>query len=267
MIKPIGTFPFGQPVNEVIQRDRTPKHVFVLGVYASAVHARWINLNKKTVIKALAVASEPYIFWCGENAESIVQKIPIPKELGDLVPACQIYNGPSGRALDDFILNPLKLDRKEVWLCDLITHSCVNAKQLCAIKREYLPIAPQYGLVNPTVPSVPDSLTDENRRKAILNELIESESRVLILLGDRPIKWFLSYYDSRWSKLSDFGIEGNLYGQLHDIELGGKKISVLPLSHLRQIARIGQSSDKWYNAHNKWRKQSAKIIAKTISVI
>ncbi len=32
-----GVFPFGQPIVPVAQQDRTPKKVFVLGVYASAV--------------------------------------------------------------------------------------------------------------------------------------------------------------------------------------------------------------------------------------
>jgi hypothetical protein len=66
----IGAFPFGQPVKEVKQEDRTKKDVFVLGVYASAVHARWIAQNNRTIIKALAVASEPYIFWHGDNIEA-----------------------------------------------------------------------------------------------------------------------------------------------------------------------------------------------------
>lgn len=35
----IGTFPFGEPVKAVTQTDRSEKDVFVLGVYASAVHA------------------------------------------------------------------------------------------------------------------------------------------------------------------------------------------------------------------------------------
>jgi len=39
----LGTYPFGSPLQRVIQADRTPKRVFVLGVYASAVHARWLG--------------------------------------------------------------------------------------------------------------------------------------------------------------------------------------------------------------------------------
>lgn len=76
-------FPFGQQVHSLIQQDRTSKKVFVLGIYASAVHARW-KINGKTVCVALAVASEPRIFWDGniEEAKAIISKIYIPKETG-----------------------------------------------------------------------------------------------------------------------------------------------------------------------------------------
>lgn len=67
--------PFGQEIKKVEQKDRSPKTAFVLGVYASAVYARWIDTNGKQKVSALAVASEPEIFWRGENAECIIQKI------------------------------------------------------------------------------------------------------------------------------------------------------------------------------------------------
>jgi hypothetical protein len=54
----LGTFPFGQPAEALVQQDREPKKVFVLGVYASAVHARWIGADERDRVKALAVASE-----------------------------------------------------------------------------------------------------------------------------------------------------------------------------------------------------------------
>lgn len=169
-LKSIGTFPFGQPVQEVVQTDRTPKSVFVLGVYASAVHARWIDTDEKTLVNALAVASEPYIIWRGENAESIIQQIEIPKTLGKLIPAKQEFNGPSGVALDDLILNPLGLDRQKVWLCDLVPHSCGNSSQIRAIERAYLPIVQNFGLVNPSVPHIPNTMVTENRRNDILDQ-------------------------------------------------------------------------------------------------
>ncbi len=68
-------FPFGQKLKKVEQKDRSPKKVFVLGVYASAVHARWVDKNGKQKVSALAVASEPEIFWTGKNAEEIISRI------------------------------------------------------------------------------------------------------------------------------------------------------------------------------------------------
>ena len=260
----IGTFPFGQQVQEVVQTDRTPKKVFVLGVYASAVHARWINADGKTVVNALAVASEPYIFWRGENAESIIRKIAVPSELGKLIPARQEFNGPSGIALDNLILDPLGLDRKEAWLCDLVPHSCVNPSQRKAIERAYLPIASKYGLLAPSVPPLPYPITDETRREDILEEIVESKARVVILLGDLPIRWFLAYFDDRWTHLSDFEFDNHSYGRLQDVQGGGKGIRVLPLAHPRQIAKLGLSSVLWYSKHETWVEKTAIEISRSI---
>ncbi len=57
-----GTFPFGEPLRPVVQLDRGPKDVLVLGVYSSAVHARWIGPDGKTRVRALAVGNELYPF-------------------------------------------------------------------------------------------------------------------------------------------------------------------------------------------------------------
>ena len=76
-------FPFGTELHPLVQEDKTPKKVFVLGVYASAVHARW-KKGKQIICQALAVASEPRIFWDGNEAEAreIIGRITIPEELG-----------------------------------------------------------------------------------------------------------------------------------------------------------------------------------------
>ena len=102
------TFPFGIPVQTVSQQDRMPKKVFVLGVYASAVHARWRDPHGQTKVTALAVASEPYIFWRGDGAAAIIDQITIPPVVGTLAPAAKQFNGPSGRALDERFLHPLQ---------------------------------------------------------------------------------------------------------------------------------------------------------------
>ena len=244
----IGTFPFGKEVQKVVQEERSSKRVFVLGVYASAVHARWVNPKGTTLIKAIAVASEPYIFWRGENAEGIIRGIQIPYQLGKLVAAEKQFNGPSGIALDELILKPLGLTRKDTWLCDLVPYSCMNPSQQKALEREYYPLTEKYDLPLPTVPKVPGRLSDKERRQAILNELIESNAEVLILLGDKPIQWFLRYYDDRWQRLSDF----HPYGKAQLAEIAGKKYQVLSVAHPRQIAKLGRSSQKWFELHQEW---------------
>ena len=248
----LGTFPFGQPVQKVIQADHAPKSVFVLGVYASTVHARWEGADSREIVKALAVASEPYIFWRGDGADEIIRQIDVPEPLGRLVSADRRFNGPSGVALDELILQPLGLDRSDVWLCDLVPHSCMNSGQKRAIKRAYLPVAEKYNLPEPNVPKVPKRLTGQKRRAEILSELQESGADLLILLGDQPIRWFLNYYDRRWRRLADFLQGGARYGDVHKAQLGNREMRVLPLAHPRQIARLGRSSVSWYRMHQEW---------------
>jgi hypothetical protein len=258
------TFPFGQQLQDVVQKDRNQKRVFVLGVYASAVHAQWIDVNDKTKVKALAVASEPYIFWRGDKADQIIEQIDIPKTLGKLIPANAQYNGPSGIALDDLILEPLGLNRSDAWLCDLIPHSCVNPSQRKAIINNYEPLIYEYDLPIPTVPEIPGQLTDYKRRAAILKELFESGADNLVLLGDKPIQWFLKYFDSRWNRLTDFSHNEDSYGQFHSTQIKDKKINILPLAHPRQIAKLGRSSVKWYEYHQSWMADTAKTLAHNI---
>lgn len=245
-------FPFGQQVQKVVQQDRSPKDVFVLGVYASAVHACWVNCFGKTLVQALAVASEPHIFWTGVDAERIIESIIIPPELGSLTPPRQAFNGPSGIALDDLILNPLGLERKKTWLCDLVPYSCANSTQRKAIDRAYLPVMEKYHLPEPSTPLLPNPLTNESRRKEILDELISSKAKIIILLGDLPIRWFLHFFDQRWKRLSDF----DSYGQLHDVQICNQVYRVLPLAHPRQIAKLGHASAFWYDTHSLWLRQS-----------
>ena len=130
-------YPFGETVKRVVQQDRTPKKVFVLGVYASAVHARW-QKGGKTICPALAVASEPRIFWDGnlEEAKEIISKIAIPKEAGTLEPAGAHLNGPSAKVLDEHILGALGYTRADAWLCDLLPETRINDGQKKVIEKK-----------------------------------------------------------------------------------------------------------------------------------
>jgi hypothetical protein len=169
-----GVFPFGQKVKILRQEDTSPKRVFVLGVYASAVHARWTDSRGKQRIPAFAVASEPYIFWTGENAQDLLAPIRIPSAVGTLSPAAEMHNGSSGRSLDERFLRPLGLTRKDVWLCDLYPFTMLNDRQLEAIRRKYTPLASRHNLPRPSLEKAPKQSPGQRRIQEILAEIRES---------------------------------------------------------------------------------------------
>jgi len=244
-------FPFGQPITPVSQTDRRPKRVFVLGVYASAVHARWVGDDGKTIISALAVASEPEIFWRGEDAQAAVSRIPVPAGAGRLVPAGQSLNGPSGIALDSRFLAPLGTSRSDTWFCDLLPESRCNPSQRAAIAREYDRRMESQMLPSYDFPAVPSVLASEARRIEIEEEIRAAGPEVLITLGDQPLKWFTRHYGAH-SRLGAFGQTPDTYGRLHDISVGGTRMKLLPLVHPRQAGRLGSHSASWSELHDAW---------------
>ena len=246
-------YPFGEIVHPLVQQDRTPKKVFVLGVYASAVHARW-KIGNKTICPALAVASEPRIFWDGnqEEAADIISRIHIPEGLGTLEPAGSHLNGPSAKVLDEHILAPLGFTRKDAWLCDLLPETRINSGQAKVIKEKYNPLIEKYGLNRVTIPNRPSSFCSQKRCEEILEELKESQANLLVLLGDIPIKQFLKQvaiidYSSLQEYVDIFG-----YGNISELTICNKTIKVLPFAHPRQIGALGTHSEKWNMAHLSW---------------
>ena len=252
-----GTYPFGQRLRILVQTDRAPKRIFVLGVYASAVHARWIGPEGNVLVRALAVASEPVIFWNGIGADDIVASVAIPAGAGRLISAEAALNGPSGRSLENDYLGPLRISRPAAWLCDLVPYSCLNPGQTVAIQREYEPRRIEFGLPEMNLPKVPRIFADDERRGQILREIDEANPDVLVLLGDQPIKAFLAAFDSRWSKLSDFGVLADDYGRLHEVTLGSRRLHVLPLAHPRQASGLGFHSGSWRRLHAEWKRDRA----------
>jgi uracil-DNA glycosylase len=257
---PKGVFPFGQKVRAVRQEDRSPKEVFVLGVYASAVHARWTDRHGKQRVPALAVASEPYIFWTGEGATDLIARVRIPAALGTLSPAAEMHNGPSGRSLDERFLRPLGLTRNDVWLCDLYPFSMLNDRQLNAIRRKYTPLASRHKLPKPSLEKAPSESPGHRRVQEIAAEITESRARTLLLLGDLPIAWFLHALSPGRRRLSQFGKSPSEYGRLHRVDITGTSINVLPLVHPRQASSLGASSPSWRTIHDNWVDSVARTL-------
>ena len=246
-------FPFGEPLHALTQEDRTPKKIFVLGVYASAVHATWKKENK-IICRALAVASEPRIFWDGnpEEAKRIIDRIKIPAALGELIPASRQLNGPSAKVLDEQILAPLGFTRKDAWLCDLLPETRLNPSQEKAIRERYNPLIEEYGLNPVTIPNRPSSFCDEKRAAEITDELMESQAPLLVLLGDIPIAQYLKRVaEVDFSSLQEF-TERYGYGNTVSVQIRDRIVDILPLAHPRQIGALGTHSEKWYLLHQQW---------------
>jgi len=253
-----GTYPFGSKLRSLVQQDRFPKRIFVLGVYASAVHAKWVAPDGRVLVRALAIASEPVIFWDGQGAADLVEAVPVPKGAGQLVPADGALNGPSGRSLDADYLRPLGVSRQDAWLCDMVPHTCLNSSQAAAIKREYEPRRQKLGLPPVVLPPVPRVFADKSRRAEIVAEIEEAQPEILVLLGDKPIKDFLNAFDRRWKRLSDFGTDVQDYGQLHETAMGSRRLKVLPLAHPRQVSGLGRHSGLWRGLHAQWTGNTAR---------
>lgn len=248
-------YPFGEVVHKVVQLDRTPKKVFVLGVYASAVHATWSGGEVPRKV-TLAVASEPRIFWDGNEEETreIISRIQIPKELGTLEPADTKYNGPSAKVLDEHILAPLGYSRKDAWLCDLLPETRLNDNQINALKDTYEIVREKYGLNEVTIPKCPNQYCNSERSKEIMEEIKESQADLLILLGDVPIKQFLKKIAKvPYSSLNQY-VKLYGYGNATDVSLDNYNIKVLPFAHPRQVGALGTYKKYWFNKHQEWEK-------------
>lgn len=249
-------FPFGQTLNRVEQSDQTNKDVFVLGVYASAVHAKWTK-DGKQICQALAVASEPYIFWDGniDEAEEVISKISIPKEAGELQASHNRFNGPSGRVLIENILMPLGYSRESAWLCDLVPESRINNNQKKVIDKNYNPLIDKLGLNEVSIPASSNINIDEVRIKEITEEIVKSQAKVLILLGDEPIKRYLKQVVKKlpFRDLNEY-TDMFGYGNKIKVEIEGHTIDIIPLAHPRNIGELGKHSTRWCIEHKRWEK-------------
>ena len=208
-------------------------------------------------MSALAVASEPRIFWDGnpDEAKRIIDAVAIPPELGMLEPADRHLNGPSAKVLDENILAPLGYTRADAWLCDCLPETRLNLSQAKVIRERYDPLIEQYGLNPVTIPNRPSTFCSKQRSEEITDELMESGASLLVLLGDIPIAQYLNRVaDVPYSTLGEYvGLYG--YGNPTETVIRGRAIQVLPLAHPRQIGALGAHSEKWHQAHQAWEQK------------
>ena len=108
-------------------------------------------------------------------------------------------------------------------------------------------------------------MINEVRRKEILEEIVSAKPKLIVLLGDRSIKWFLFQFVRKYNRLEQFGYTEELYGRIHRFTIEDKEYNVLPLVHPRQAAGIGYHSKKLRELHKYWLENVAPTIKKSVS--
>lgn len=244
-------FPFGRRhAATPPQRPSGKAEVFVVGVYASAVHAAWYGPEGGRLCQALAVAPEPWSFWDGEDAEERLQDIiaAMPLEAGRLVPARPQFNGPTGRALKEHYLEPL--GNPSSWITDLHPGYYVSEANAAAIEQHYKPLVEELGLPIAELPSRPPAVRpDQDRIDELEQEFLKSGAEVVVTLGNEPIPVLFEEGRDRLS-MGD-------YGRLEERRfLGRHAVQALHLVHPRQAAALGKSSKTWSRVHADWVQQT-----------
>jgi len=193
-------------------------------VYPSALHVRWNpprwlveDAGVSKIVGALAVDVEPVVFWDGADAKARVDewKRLVSFRTGDEAGAwghvSAAGNGTSGAGVRDDILDPLGLDTGEVWFSDAVPWYFVKRsarpgrakrEQGDAMDTDYAPLAardPSAPLHSLTTRLSVDQLVRwsvTERREALRREILESEARVLITLGEEARRVIVGIADS-----------------------------------------------------------------------
>lgn len=243
------TFPFGRPVLPVAPAADGERRVFVLGVYPSAVHARWVGADGKQAIKAVAIDNEPEPFWTGGDASVRVESVnaELPEGVGHLEAANQ--NGPSGLTLAERYLGPLGLDPGDCWITDLENRWLANTAQIEALTRSYQPLVDQSLLPAYTLRERPKEIgLVADRVPTLRAEWDTAAPDVLVTLGAEPTK-----------ALGLHGPTHTGYGQPTSITMWDRSVVHLALVHPRQAGGLGDHSSDWAATHQAWIESSPAL--------
>lgn len=250
-------FPFGETLENTPPQRTSNAKAFVLGVYASAVHARWIGPDGKEACKALAVSTEPCSFWDGNGGEKIISRIDrtVPREMGSLALPAGKFNGPSGETLREKYLAPLDLTPDKCWITDLHDRYFLSRDNAKAVaKYEMLRHKAGSKTAPASLPTRPKRVVPTEERLARLrDEFHQSGAPLVITLGNEPLRPLLG---ASARKLSN-----ERYGEPAEFEVFGRRVVVLRLCHPRQAGALGFSSRAWTDTHAAWMKRARRRAA------
>ena len=269
-------FPFGQPsTRRPSRRPSGHASLFVLGVYPSALHVRWVPPQWAQdelgvgPVGALAVDDEPTVLWDGADAEARVERWREAvgfrqgdgrAEFGHVAPA---GNGTSGRSVSRRILAPLDATAKDTWFTDVVDRYFAKSggsrrQQADAIAAEYAPFAIRAKRPKAHLPPRPseNELVDiavERHATRLRRELAEAAAPVIVSLGEEARRVLAALADEcggpptgRLDARRLVGANASHYGEPGTVRIAGHSMTWHALVH------PGQRSTSWRALHDDW---------------
>ena len=224
------TYPFGRAVHPRPPSASTPRPLFVLGAYPSALHVQWRPAAGR-LVRAIPVDDEPHPFWNGADAQERVAAWldwlrPSPSKHGTFSVPPRL-NGPSGSWVDDNIMRPLGYEHRDACITDCLDTYRMSVGVEARICDTYMTSGlPPCDLASH--PSESDIVSESlgHHRDRLLHELGRCHPKIVATLGNAAARVFASIVALPQSKLSIID-----YGRPRRVALGDRTITWYPLAH------------------------------------
>ena len=243
-------FPFGQFVTPRPPSARSPRPLFVLGAYPSAVHVAWQPPSPFRRVTAIAVDDEPTPFWDGADQLAVVERwksaVGFRDEWGQVRANPQL-NGPCGQKFVANVLAPLGFTASEACVTDCLDTYRSSMDGAARIEDTYNPWASRAGLPpadlapHPTEAAiVRESL--QSHRARLLRELGDARPDLIVTLGNAALR-VLRELVVTTSELRKLAVES--YGTELTVRIAGHVARWLPLAHPAAPIRYAEAHARW----------------------
>jgi uracil-DNA glycosylase len=204
----------------------------------------------------MIVDNEPEPFWDGNGAveryQHWVDHVNWRPAWGQVRPAEERFNGPSGRWMGEHVLAPLGVRRDEACVSDCLDVARLSEGQARRLEDTYYPVAALTGLPPCTLDPAPDEAEIvEEAKNAHLDrlreELRQCQPRTVITLGNAALQVMNMMVDDVAPPVGK-GLVPTTYGKARSATFEGRHLKWLPLVH----PRAGAGIPRWVETHTRW---------------
>jgi hypothetical protein len=252
-------FPFGAHVLRRSPSASTPRLLFVLGAYPSAVHVQWTPPGAGKTVRALPVDNEPEPFWEGSDEVEVVaewkRKVRFDENQWGRVEPTGKLNGSSGVALAHDFLAPLGVVRNDVWITDVLDtyRASEGAEERIADTYAHFAVAakaPPAGLAHhPSEDAIVQEGLEQPQRQRLMAEIEKAQPKVIVTLGNAALRVLRTLLAKDGGSVAPAALSaGRDYGKAVSLRLGGRSVVWLPLAHpaaVRTIPAFGTVHRAW----------------------